>query len=88
MRESSTNTAPQTITVDSEGGTTVPTPIFTTAPTFAVGAESTTTSSVDSWLAQQNAEIATPTKKSPGYDALAALIGCGAVAGIAVRRRY
>ena len=85
---SSTNTASQTITVDSGAATTVPTTVFTTAPTFAVGAEATTSSSVDNWLAQQNAEIATPTKKSPGYDALAALIGCGAVAGIALRRRH
>ena len=72
----------------SGAATTVPTTVFTTAPTFAVGAEATTSSSVDTWLAQQNAEIATPTKKSPGYDALAALIGCGAVAGIALRRRH
>jgi PKD repeat protein len=87
---SSTNSATQTITVDSaEPATTVPTPVITTAPTFAVGAEATT-SSVDNWLAQQNAEIPSvaPTKKSPGYDALAALIGCGAVAGIALRRRH
>ena len=85
---SSTNTASQTISVVSGTATTVPTMVFTTAPTFAVGAEATTSSSVDNWLAQQNAEIATPTKKSPGYDALAALIGCGAVAGIALRRRH
>ncbi|MGA8378024.1 MAG: PKD domain-containing protein, partial [Methanoregula sp.] len=85
---SSTNTASQTISVISGAATTLPTPVFTTAPTFAVGAEATTSSSVDTWLAQQNAEIATPTKKSPGYDALAALIGCGAVAGIALRRRH
>ena len=60
------------------------------APTYAVTAAATTGSSVDSWLAQQNAEVATasPTKKSPGYDVISALIGCGvvAVAGIALRR--
>jgi PKD repeat protein len=60
------------------------------APTYAMTvAEPSTESSVDSWLAQQNAEVATvsPTKKSPGYDALSALIGCGAIAVIALHRR-
>jgi len=83
---SSTNGPTQTITVNAGGAaTTIPT--FTTAPTFAVGAESTT-SSVSSWLAQQQA-IATvvPTHKSPGYDAFVALIGCGIIAGIALHRK-
>ncbi|MGB8308511.1 MAG: PKD domain-containing protein [Methanoregula sp.] len=83
---SSTNGPTQTITVNAGGAaTTIPT--FTTAPTFAVGAESTT-SSVSSWLAQQQA-IATvvPTHKSPGYDAFVALIGCGIIAGITLHRK-
>src|SRR5208283_685730 len=48
---SSTNTASQTISVGSGAATPIPTTVFTTVPTFAVGAEATTTSSVDSWLA-------------------------------------
>ena len=86
---SSTNTESQTITVDSMAETTVLTPVFTTAPTFAVGVEATTGSSVDAWLAQQQAiATATPTHKSPGYDMLSALIGCGVIAGIALRRKH
>jgi PKD repeat protein len=54
-------------------------------PTYAITVARTATgSSVDTWLAQQNAEVATvsPTTKSPGYDILSALIGCGVIAGI------
>jgi PKD repeat protein len=80
---SSTNTASQTITVGSAAMAT-----YTTAPTFAVAAQATTTSSVDNWLAQQQAiATATPTHKSPGYDLITALIGFGIVAGIALYRR-
>ncbi len=84
----STNIATQTITVGAGGATTIPTSLPTTAPTFAIGATSTT-GSVNSWLAQQQAiATATPTPKSPGYDVLSALIGCGVVAGIALYRKY
>ena len=54
-------------------------------PTYAITVARTATgSSVDTWLAQQNAEVATvsPTTKSPGYDILSALIGCGVIPGI------
>jgi PKD repeat protein len=58
------------------------------APTYAVTAAATTGSSVDTWLAQQNALVtAAPTKKSPGYDTLSALLGCGVIAGIALRSK-
>ena len=86
---SSTNSASQTITVDSGAETTVPAPEFTAAPTYAVAAAGTPDSSVNNWLAQQQAiATATPTHKSPGYDVLSALIGCGVIAGIALRRKY
>jgi PKD repeat protein len=64
------------------------TPIPTSlAPTFAITAAKTTDSSTADWLAKQNAVVATTTKKSPGYDMVSALIGCGVVAGIALRTR-
>jgi len=76
--------APEVVTTT----TTIPLPVVPPVPTFAVAAEDTTESSVDNWLAQQQALITvTPTHKSPGYDVLSALIGCGAVAVIALRRR-
>lgn len=83
---SSTNGPVQTITVNGATATETTLPLFTTEPTYAVTAESTT-GSVSNWLAQQNA-IATPapTKKSPGFDALAGLI-CIAVAGIFLANR-
>ncbi len=67
----------------------MPAPEFTAAPTYAVAAAGTPDSSVNNWLAQQQAiATATPTHKSPGYDVLSALIGCGVIAGIALRRKY
>jgi len=84
---SSTNGPTQTITVNSGAAAATPVPTFTTAPTFAINTESTT-SGVNSWLAQQQAiATAVPTHKSPGYDAFAALIGCGVIAGIALYRK-
>jgi hypothetical protein len=67
---------------------TAPTTAYTTAPTFAVAAAQSTTSSVDAWLAKQQAiATATPTPKSPGFDLIAALIGCGVIAGIDLYRK-
>ena len=64
------------------------TPLFTAAPTYAITTSATTTSSVDDWLAKQNAIITTATtKKAPGYDFPVALAGFAVVAGIVVFRR-
>ena len=74
-----TVTGAQTVTQN-----TVPTSL---APTFAITAAETTDSSTADWLAKQNAVVATTTQKSPGYDMISALIGCGVIAGIAVFRK-
>ena len=64
------------------------TAVFTTVPTYAITASVTTASSVDDWLARQNALVTTTTtKKSPGYDVPVALTGLTVVAGIALFRR-
>jgi PKD repeat protein len=71
--------------------TATPTPLITPGFTYAITAKPTTELTGQAWLDQENAKLAAitvaPTAKSPGYDTLSALIGCGAVAGIAVRRR-
>ena len=84
------NVATETNLITVTGAQTVTqvTPIPTSlAPTFAITAAKTTEASTADWLAKQNAVIATTTQKSPGYDMISALIGCGVIAGIAVFRK-
>ena len=76
-----TVTGAQTVT---QVPTQIPTPL---APTYAITAAETTDSSTADWLARQNAVVATTTKKSPGYDTISALIGCGVITGITLRTR-
>jgi PKD repeat protein len=69
-----------------------PTPQFTDAPTYEITAKTTADSSEQAWLDKENAKItpvsATATARSPGYDMLSALVGCGIIAGIAVCRKH